>query len=249
MEEVCFVRKMGIFTRSRSIFVSKLDEDDAIKSFNAERTTVVENGVDCGYFSKVVRRPIVHRLLILGSLFWRPNLDGIRQFLEHALPIIKSKTPNIEVQIVGRLPPAWLAKYVRQFREVSLHADVPDVRSYLAEAGMLVVPLRVGGGSRLKILEAAASGVPVVSTLVGAEGLELDDRHFFPVKDIAGMGTIINSCVGAYDECLIRAGAAKSLVARKYDWDFLAAKLDQVWRSTAAGLLDVTPSTSMHQYM
>src|SRR5262249_61100108 len=92
------------------------------------------------------------------------------------------------LDIVGRNPPAWLAARARQQEGVALHGDIPDVRPYLARSGVLAVPLRIGGGSRLKILEAIASGLPVVSTCIGAEGLRVESgKHLIVVPGVEEM--------------------------------------------------------------
>ena len=93
--------------------------------------------------------------------------------LDDIFPAVRAREPGATLSLVGRHPPEWLRAKVANTPGVRVFADVPDVRPFLATCGMLVVPLRIGGGSRLKILEALAAGTPVVSTRVGAEGLEL----------------------------------------------------------------------------
>src|SRR5207248_7650671 len=115
------------------------------------------------------------------SLEWRPNLDAVRLLLDRTLPAVRAAEPDVRLSIVGRRPPAWLVQRARTEPGVELHADVPDVRPHLARAAVLAVPLRIGGGSRLKILEALGCGVPVVSTRVGAEGLDLRDGEHLTV--------------------------------------------------------------------
>src|SRR6185436_17999070 len=103
----------------------------------------------------------------------RPNLDAVQVLLDQIFPAVLAQHPNAILDIVGRNPPKGLAERVRAVPGARLHADVPDVRPFLAECGVMAVPLRIGGGSRLKILEALACGLPVISTRVGAEGLLL----------------------------------------------------------------------------
>ena len=101
-------------------------------------------------------------MLFLGSLDWRPNLDAVRLLLDDILPRVQAAEPRATLAIVGRKPPDSLRTEAANRPGVELHADVPDVRPFLRSAGMLVVPLRIGGGSRLKILEALATGTPVI---------------------------------------------------------------------------------------
>src|SRR5205085_2821480 len=94
------------------------------------------------------------RLLYLGSLDRRPNLDALEVLLDRIFPAVRAAHPTATLCIVGRTPPDWLVRRVRAAPGVELHADVPDVRPFLGDCGILAVPLRIGGGSRLKILEA-----------------------------------------------------------------------------------------------
>ena len=144
------------------------------KDFGVARVDVVENGVDTAYFRPEAARRRPGRRLFLGSLDWRPNLDGVARLLDDVFPAVQAAEPDAMLDLVGRNPPAWLRRRAAESPGVALHADVPDVRPFLAECALMVVPLRIGGGSRLKILEALAAGVPVVSTRVGAEGLCLE---------------------------------------------------------------------------
>ena len=115
-----------------------------------------------------------------------------------------------------------------------LHADVPDVRPFLARCGFLTVPLRIGGGSRLKILEALAAGTPVVSTRVGAEGLELT-----PTRDLIVANTqeeMVSATLDAIrrpDELQDTAESGRRQVLERYSWELLAERLDGVWNAVA----------------
>src|SRR5262249_19824605 len=110
----------------------------------------------------------------------------------------------------------------------------PDVRPYLADCALMVVPLRVGGGSRLKILESLSSGVPVVSTRVGAEGLCLDaDRHLTIVEGIDELAPAIIYAIRAPELLAKQAAAGRGEVLRRYDWDALAEKMERVWYDCA----------------
>lgn len=220
------------FSRAtQTIVVSQIDAATANREFDAHHVSVVENGVDTDYFQPGRLRRSPHQLLILGSLFWRPNLDGIRLFLDSVFPRVLQLEPSTRLRIVGRTAPRWLIEYAEKHSQIEVHANVPDVRSYLSEAGMLIVPLRVGGGSRLKILEAAAAGVPIVSTRVGAEGLNLvDGEHFVMAEAIEDLGGLIVRCIRDYPQSERLAIAARRLVVDQYDWELLANKLDKVWR-------------------
>jgi polysaccharide biosynthesis protein PslH len=211
-------------------------EDAALIAEQVEtaRVEVVDNGVDTGYFRPQADRREAGRILFLGSLDWRPNLDAVHLLLDQIFPKVLQDIPSAKLLIVGRNPPPWLRRRISGRTGVELHADVPDVRPYLAQSGVLVVPLRIGGGSRLKILEAGACGLPVVSTRVGAEGLSLEPgRHLTVVDDVNDMAAALVSAIGCPGPGLAMAISARNRILERYDWDVLANRLEQVWLNTA----------------
>ena len=113
-------------------------------------------------------------LLFTGSLSYFPNQDGIKWFLNEIYPKVHQKLPNIKIKLVGKDPPEWL-KNLKNYPGVEVTGWVEDIKPYFKNALGYIVPLRIGGGVRLKILEAWAMGVPVISTPVGAEGLPVKD--------------------------------------------------------------------------
>ena len=217
------------------IAVSSEDAKLMRDRFGVTRPQVVENGVDIGYFKPqrdVDRDPA--RLLFLGSLDWRPNLDAASQLLDDIFPKVRQRAPNATLAFVGRRPPEWLKTRAANTPGVKVFADVPDVRPFLATCGMLVVPLRIGGGSRLKILEALATGTPVVSTRIGAEGLQLTaDRELTVTETPAEMTAAILDTIKNPDDALEMAEAGRRRVVAHYSWDLLAERLDAVWQSVA----------------
>ena len=171
------------------------------------------------------------RLLFLGSLDWRPNLDGVAQLLDRVFPAVRAAEPR-RTLAARRPQPAGrgCAGASPPTPGVELHANVPDVRPFLAACGVLVVPLRIGGGSRLKILEALASGLPVVSTRVGAEGLHLEPgRHLDRRRGRRRPGR--RAAAPRIREPDAAAGAGRARAASRccdrYDWDVLADRLEQ----------------------
>ncbi len=217
-----------------TIAVSELDAERFRRDIGAGNLGVVENGVDTSWFrpSDTPREPAT--LLFLGSLEWRPNLDGVTQLLEHVFPAVRRQVPTARLLIVGRNPPQSLRVAVGACPGVELHGNVPDVRPFLARAGLMVVPLRIGGGSRLKILEALASGTPVVSTRVGAEGLNLEaGRHLTVVEEIRNLAGAITEAIRDPQTAREQANRGRRRVLRLYDWDALADRLEQLWLCTA----------------
>jgi polysaccharide biosynthesis protein PslH len=220
---------------TRSIAVSREDAERIEKQFGARNVAVVDNGVDTATFrpdDAVDRDPFA--MLFLGSLDWRPNLDAVRLLLDSIVPRVQAIEPKATLAIVGRKPPDWLRREVTKRPGVGLLADVPNVKPFLHAAGMLVVPLRIGGGSRLKILEALATGTPVVTTTVGGEGLRFAPGEHVTVAD--GAEAFANAIVESIRHpqlARMRAMHGRDRVLAEYDWDSLAGKLDEVWREAA----------------
>ncbi len=214
-----------------AIAVSEEDARLIRTRFDGRRVTVVDNGVDTTYFepdTRIMRDP--YRLLFLGSLDWRPNIDAVQLLCEEIFPAVRAQEQKATLQIVGRKPSEALSRMVEKQSGVELHADVPDVRPFLAGAGMLAVPLRIGGGSRLKILEALAAGLPVVTTTIGVEGLHLlKDEQVTIADSPADFARSI--LAGMHDpETLRQQGErGRQTVVSRYDWSGLADKLEAVW--------------------
>jgi glycosyltransferase involved in cell wall biosynthesis len=218
----------------QTVAVSPVDADLFRQHFGAHDVAVVENGVDTVYFQPdcVEREP--GHILFLGSLDWRPNLDAAGLLLDCIFPAVRAAVPNARLLLVGRQPPASLQRQVADRPGVELHANVPDVRPFLGRCGVLAVPLRVGGGSRLKILEALASGLPVVATRTGAEGLTLEPgRHLQVVPDVADMADALIQTIRQPAWARAQAECGRAQVLKYYGWDRLADKLDRVWHSCA----------------
>jgi len=219
---------------SRVVAVSEEDAARLRVGFGCSRVDVVENGIDREQFEAVTPRHEPRRILFLGALDWRPNLDAIRVLLDTIFPAVRGQEPGVQLDIVGRNPPAWLEARTRQRDGITLYADVPDVRPYLARSGMLAVPLRIGGGSRLKILEALACGLPVVSTRVGAEGLRVvAEKHLTIVPDVEALPAALVDCIRHPRRAEATAAAGRAFVLAEYDWDAIAEKLDRVWEKCA----------------
>lgn len=228
---------------TQTVAVSCADAELIQNDYGGRNVAVVENGVDLEWFKPdltVQREPAT--LLFLGSLDWRPNLDAVDSLLHDILPRVRHAIPNVRVHLVGRNPSAELRERLAAYPSVHLFANVDDVRPYLHTASALIVPLRIGGGSRLKILEALAAGTPVISTEVGAEGLHLIDGEQAAVVPTVGdlVPRIIDLCrdPSPYRQ---QAERGRRLVTERYGWDRLAIKLNRVWLETA-GLERVQPN-------
>ena len=156
------------------IAVSAEDRDQMKNEYGAEAVYDVPTGVDTVFFRPSgAAEAKKHSIVFTGSMDWLPNEDAIRYFMREIMPVIKHKVPDATLTVVGRNPPAALVDLSREDSSLVITGRVDDVRPYIESAAAYIVPLRIGGGTRLKIFEAMAMEKAVVSTTVGAEGLPL----------------------------------------------------------------------------
>ena len=218
-----------------AIAVSEEDAKLMRSRFAAPKVEVVDNGVDTSFFqpdATVTRDPF--RVLFLGGLDWRPNLDAVRLLLDDIFPRVRKAEPNSKLVLVGRRPADWLRQRVAREAGVELHADVADVRPFLNQSGMLAVPLRIGGGSRLKILEALAAGLPVVTTRVGVEGLHLEPATHVTLADrVDDFARALLDFMHHPDTAQLQAERGREKVLFRYDWSGLADQLEEIWQRCA----------------
>jgi glycosyltransferase involved in cell wall biosynthesis len=222
----------GAVRAAQAVTAVSAVEADHFRALGARTTEVIPNGVDCPSFADMPtgRGGAALEVLFLGTLSWGPNGSAAR-FLAGLAPPLRRMVPGARVVIVGRDPPADVRALAGDGVEVA--GGVPDVRPYLAGAAVLAVPLDAGGGTRLKILEAFAAGLPVVSTAVGAEGIAADPaRHYFRAERpefIEAVASVLRDPAGAAD----RAAAARQLARDHYDWAAIGRRMAEVVRRAA----------------
>jgi glycosyltransferase involved in cell wall biosynthesis len=208
---------------------------------------VIPTGVDTAYLAEVQGEPANPRnLVFIGSMDWLPNVDGVTYFAHDILPRIRHAEPDVTFTIVGRAPtPA--VQQLAQIPGVQVTGRVEDIRPYLAEAAVNVVPLRIGGGTRLKIFEAMAAGRASISTRVGAEGLPTQDgRHLLLADDPDAFANAVVTLLRQPSKRQAIETEARALVTRQYDWSVAATHLEQAILDTttpapAASGAAVTP--------
>jgi glycosyltransferase involved in cell wall biosynthesis len=200
------------------------DDGRYFGELGARAVHVVPNGVDCAAYAGLPagREGGPPTLLYIGAMSWRPNVSAVQFLAHHVLPQVRSGVPHARLRIVGRDPgPDVLA--LNGLPGVEVLGSVPDVLPHLRQAHVLAVPLAAGGGTRLKILEAFAAGLPVVATPVGCEGLPaVDGEHLVIAERERFAGAVLHLLA---DPALGKrlAGAARDLVREQFDWETVGA--------------------------
>jgi glycosyltransferase involved in cell wall biosynthesis len=190
------------------------------------RVREIPTGVDPVYFAPngAVERPA--HLVFTGSMDWYANEDAMLHFMEAILPPIRHEIPGVSFTIVGRHPSPRL-RTAAAVAGVRVTGTVDDVRPYVGEAAVFVVPLRVGGGTRLKIFEALAMGKAVVSTAVGAEGLPLiPGQHFVAADEAADFAAATVSLLKDLPRRKSLGIAGRRLVEQRYSWPQVAREFE-----------------------
>ena len=201
--------------------VSEQDAGDLGLAPGSDRVLVVPNGVDA---SRLVPTPLPAAPVVAftGTLDYLPNVDGARWFAEEVLPLVRREIPGVVWHLVGRSPVAEVRDLAR-LAGVSLSVDVPDIAPHLAAARVVVAPVRIGSGSRVKVLEAMAAGRPVVATPTALEGLDVQPgTEALVAADAAGLAAaMVRLC---RDDALAAAvgSAGRALVERLYQWRIIA---------------------------
>lgn len=214
--------------------VSETDRDYFARFIAPSKITVIPTGVDADFFrpQRVRERP--NTLVFTGSMDWLPNEDAVLYFVEAILPHIQRRIPDATLRVVGRRPSSRLMALAGRNDHVEVTGGVEDIRAYVRDASVYVVPLRIGGGTRLKIFEAMAMGKAVVATSVGAEGLPVEHgKDIILADDPAEFAEVVSALLGnpAAREKLGKAG--RSLVEENYSWASAAARLEIVLVRTA----------------
>jgi glycosyltransferase involved in cell wall biosynthesis len=160
---------------------SERDGDLFKKQFNVADVVVIPNGIDLAEFAPTHTSIDPNAILFSGLMSYYPNEQGIRWFLNSVYPMIQRQVRNVRLTIAGADPSYWLI--TRKSSNVEITGRVSDMRPYLARSAVVIAPLHIAGGTRVKILEALAMGKPVVSTTVGAEGLHLRHRESILLAD------------------------------------------------------------------
>jgi polysaccharide biosynthesis protein PslH len=192
------------------------------------------NGVDVDYFAPTDVTPNPNTLVMTGLMRTRPNIDAAVFFVKDVLPDILARRPNAKMYVVGGDPPDEVTRLATA--NVVVTGEVPDVRPYVRNAAVVVVPLRMGGGTRLKVLEGLSMKRPMVSTSVGCEGIDVKHEEHLLIADESA--TFAQAVLRLLDEPTLGATLAQNghtLVQRRYRWESVVEQLEALYADLARG--------------
>jgi glycosyltransferase involved in cell wall biosynthesis len=184
---------------------------------------VIPTGVDVDYFRPMPVEETANSLVFTGSMDWLPNEDAILYFVDAILPLIKQQCPEVSLEVVGRSPSRKLQALSEAEKSIRLTGWVDDIRPFVARGSVCIVPLRIGGGTRLKIFEAMAMNKAVVSTSVGAEGLPVRPGENILLADAPqDFADSVVSLLRDPNQRRRLGTAARALVHESYGWPRVA---------------------------
>lgn len=199
-------------------------------------TTVIPIAVDTDEVKMMERVPEPNRILHVGTMYWPPNVDAINWFVRESYPLIRQERPDVVLDIVGARPPAELLALSERGLGIHVTGYVEDLTPYQQRAALLIVPLLAGSGMRVKILNALAEGIPVVSTTLGCEGIEVTPGRDVLIGDTPE--ALAHEALRVLnDPALGRRLAANGrwLAEEKYDYRTACRPLDDVYARAGSG--------------
>ncbi|MCJ7535285.1 MAG: glycosyltransferase family 4 protein [Anaerolineales bacterium] len=225
----------------------RLALEDAVASVSdhpgnhSDSITVVPIAVDTQVLQPVQRSPGSKNILTLGTLHYPPNADGIRWFANEVFPLIQAREPEVTLTIIGKNPPAdFYQLQDKNPQAIKITGYVEDLTPYFEQAAVMVIAVRAGGGMRVRILEAFARGMPVVTTTVGLEGIDANPGEHVLVEDTPqefAQATLQLLADPSLASNLAQRG--RVLAEEKYDWQVVLLHMDAVYENLAGQKLEV----------
>lgn len=212
------------------IVMSDVDKEKLLTINGSMNISVVPNGVDTEYFQSVgYRKSNNNKLAFLGGSLHYPNVDALMYFCKEIYPQVCQDIGDISLTVIGEFTENSILK---TSNSVHFTGYVDDIRPYLNDCTLLIVPIRIGGGTRLKILEAMALGIPVVSTSIGCEGIDAEKDKDIIIADSShdfAQGIIAVLKDESFRHSLSRNG--RRLVKKKYDWENIASRMEKIYQN------------------
>lgn len=212
------------------VFTVTRDDKDTLVAHGIppEKIVSLPVGVDTNYFTPVRSRPGDRKILTFGTMSWPPNADSVAWFVKAVYPLVKRQIADVHFAAVGANPPPRLSALSRRDPTIDIPGFVEDIRTAAPGTAAFVVPLRIGSGMRVKIVDAMAMALPVVTTSVGCEGIALQPgTHALVADDPREFAEHVVSLLLHYPKRQRLGLAGRELVERSYSWPSILQRLDE----------------------
>lgn len=197
-----------------------------------KKIEVVANGVDTAWFEEIKKKPTTTpTVLSVGTFKWLPNVEAVNYLVTKVWPLIKKELPDAELKIVGNAPTEAVHAYEQLDSSIKVIGRIPDIRDAFASSDILMAPVFSGKGTRYKVLEAMASGTPIVATTTAVEGLEVvNGTHVMTSNTPEGMAALAIELLNNQEKRKTMAKNGKKFVKEQYDWSLISHKLDMIYQ-------------------
>jgi len=221
---------------TKLITMSDEDKKFISQTIPSEKIEVVSNGVDVEWFAEKERQlPAAPTVLSVGTFNWLPNVEAVNFLVHDVWPLIKKEMPQTKLWIVGNAPTPEVFEYQKKDTSITITGGIPDIRDAFLGAHVLVAPVFSGKGTRYKILEAMASGTPVVATDLAVEGLGVTNGvHVLTGKNAAEIADLTLQVLRSPELQRKLGENGKKFVQERYDWHYIAQKLDGIYQTIGA---------------
>ncbi|MBS0377893.1 MAG: glycosyltransferase [Proteobacteria bacterium] len=230
-----YERKMAP-TFAANIMCSDLDGARLRELAPGARTITVPNGVDIDYFTPADAPSDEQRVIFVGSLNWYPNVDAVLFLLREIWPRLKARMPRLQLDVVGSAPPQSIVDAAASLDGVCVHGFVDDVRPYLRRAAVYICPIRDGGGTKLKLLDAFAMGKCVVAHPIACEGIDvIQGVHVELARGAEDFARVVQELLSDPARRARMGTSARQLAVEAYSFKSISAALARIFRSLVAG--------------
>jgi glycosyltransferase involved in cell wall biosynthesis len=215
------------------ITVSDRDRMEMLRRCAVGRTVTIPNGINTQEFTPIANLSTNIGVLFIGAMDYQPNVDAVFELCDKIWPLVQQEVPDATLYIVGRkIPAVLLAKQKKGF--IEMISDAPNISPYASRCCLSIVPLRVGGGTRIKILTAMALGLPVVSTTIGCEGLDVvNGTNILIADEPEDIARCIRNVLFDKAQRLKLSKNGRSLVEESYDWQNILPQLESLYNEIA----------------
>jgi polysaccharide biosynthesis protein PslH len=229
-------RYEGNLCRNFDAVTAVSDEDRLalVEAGSLDDITVIPIAIDTDTQTQIARNPSSPHIVHIGTMYWQPNIEGITWFLDEIYPLVRQQVPNVRFTLIGARPPASLIERASADPSLTVTGYVDEPLPYLRDASMMVVPLHAGGGMRVKILNALAQGIPMVSTTLGCEGIAVKDGKDILIADTPQ--SFANAAVRLLTDPALNqhiTDNGRRTVERLYDYRQACRPLDAIYGAQA----------------